>query len=94
MVSRDSADVWSRQDDFRMDASVGAPPDAFSETGQDCYVVGDKDPPPGLVQFFRRWPAHTEPLDPVPFERMVDREVLEEARRGAAGKVRESVAAS
>jgi len=35
MVSRDSADVWSRQDDFRMDASVGAPPDAFSETGQD-----------------------------------------------------------
>ena len=35
MVSRDSADVWARQDDFRMDASVGAPPDAFSETGQD-----------------------------------------------------------
>jgi 4-alpha-glucanotransferase len=35
MVSRDSADVWSRQGDFRMDASVGAPPDAFSETGQD-----------------------------------------------------------
>jgi len=35
MVSGDSADVWSRQDDFRMDASVGAPPDAFSETGQD-----------------------------------------------------------
>ncbi len=35
MVSGDSADVWSRQDDFRLDASVGAPPDAFSETGQD-----------------------------------------------------------
>jgi 4-alpha-glucanotransferase len=35
MVSADSADVWSRQEDFRMDASVGAPPDAFSETGQD-----------------------------------------------------------
>ena len=35
MVSGDSADVWSRQQDFRMDASVGAPPDAFSETGQD-----------------------------------------------------------
>jgi 4-alpha-glucanotransferase len=35
MVSGDSADVWSRQEDFRMDASVGAPPDAFSETGQD-----------------------------------------------------------
>ena len=35
MVSGDSADVWSRQQDFRMDASVGVPPDAFSETGQD-----------------------------------------------------------
>ena len=35
MVSGDSADVWSRQADFRLDASVGAPPDAFSETGQD-----------------------------------------------------------
>jgi 4-alpha-glucanotransferase len=35
MVSGDSADVWSRQRDFRMDASVGAPPDAFSVTGQD-----------------------------------------------------------
>lgn len=35
MVSGDSADVWSRQDDFRLDASVGAPPDAFSATGQD-----------------------------------------------------------
>ncbi len=35
MVSGDSADVWSRQDDFRLDASVGAPPDAFSDTGQD-----------------------------------------------------------
>src|SRR5687768_11815017 len=35
MVSGDSADVWSRQDEFRLDASVGVPPDAFSETGQD-----------------------------------------------------------
>jgi len=35
MVSGDSADVWSRQGDFRLDATVGAPPDAFSETGQD-----------------------------------------------------------
>jgi 4-alpha-glucanotransferase len=35
MVSGDSADVWARQDEFRMDASVGVPPDAFSETGQD-----------------------------------------------------------
>ena len=35
MVSGDSADVWSRQADFRLDASVGTPPDAFSETGQN-----------------------------------------------------------
>jgi 4-alpha-glucanotransferase len=35
MVDRDSADVWARQDQFRLDASVGAPPDAFSATGQD-----------------------------------------------------------
>jgi 4-alpha-glucanotransferase len=27
--------VWARQDEFRLDASVGVPPDAFSETGQD-----------------------------------------------------------
>jgi 4-alpha-glucanotransferase len=35
MVSGDSADVWVRQNEFRVDASVGVPPDAFSETGQD-----------------------------------------------------------
>ena len=35
MVSRDSADVWARQGDFQHEASVGTPPDAFSETGQD-----------------------------------------------------------
>ena len=35
MVSGHSADVWARQDEFRIDASVGVPPDAFSETGQD-----------------------------------------------------------
>ena len=35
MVSGHSADVWSRQHEFRVDASVGVPPDAFSETGQD-----------------------------------------------------------
>jgi 4-alpha-glucanotransferase len=35
MVSGHSADVWSRQEEFRLDASVGVPPDAFSETGQD-----------------------------------------------------------
>lgn len=35
MVSRDSADVWARQDDFMHEATVGTPPDAFSESGQD-----------------------------------------------------------
>jgi 4-alpha-glucanotransferase len=35
MVSGHSADVWSRQQEFHVDASVGVPPDAFSETGQD-----------------------------------------------------------
>jgi 4-alpha-glucanotransferase len=35
MVSGDSADVWARQGEFRMDATVGAPPDAFSADGQD-----------------------------------------------------------
>jgi 4-alpha-glucanotransferase len=35
MVDGDSADVWARQADFDMDASVGVPPDAFSATGQD-----------------------------------------------------------
>src|SRR5688572_13162179 len=35
MVTLDSADVWSRTHDFLLDASVGTPPDAFSETGQE-----------------------------------------------------------
>lgn len=35
LTAEDSADVWSRQDLYRFDATVGAPPDAFSETGQD-----------------------------------------------------------
>src|SRR5262245_44847046 len=35
MVTIDSADVWSRQGEFILDASVGTPPDAFSETGQE-----------------------------------------------------------
>jgi 4-alpha-glucanotransferase len=35
MVDGDSADVWARQSDFRLDVSVGVPPDMFSETGQD-----------------------------------------------------------
>jgi 4-alpha-glucanotransferase len=35
MVDADSADVWGLQNDFRLDVSVGVPPDAFSATGQD-----------------------------------------------------------
>jgi 4-alpha-glucanotransferase len=35
MVSADSPDVWARRDEFMLDATVGVPPDAFSETGQD-----------------------------------------------------------
>ena len=35
MVDGDSADVWARQHQFDLDMSVGAPPDAFSATGQD-----------------------------------------------------------
>jgi 4-alpha-glucanotransferase len=35
VVSADSADVWARQFEFRLDASVGTPPDAFAENGQD-----------------------------------------------------------
>ena len=46
MVSSDSADVWARQGEFNIEASVGVPPDAFSETGQDW----------GLPLY--RWDAH------------------------------------
>jgi 4-alpha-glucanotransferase len=35
MVSTHSADVWARQHEFRLDASVGTPPDAFAADGQD-----------------------------------------------------------
>jgi 4-alpha-glucanotransferase len=35
MVALDSADVWARQGEFRLDLSLGVPPDAFSDTGQD-----------------------------------------------------------
>jgi 4-alpha-glucanotransferase len=35
MVDGDSADVWARRHQFRLDVSVGAPPDAFSAAGQD-----------------------------------------------------------
>ncbi|RPJ70676.1 MAG: 4-alpha-glucanotransferase [Acidobacteria bacterium] len=35
MVDGDSADVWGHADEFHLDAAVGAPPDAFSEDGQN-----------------------------------------------------------
>ncbi|HEY7790051.1 MAG TPA: 4-alpha-glucanotransferase [Vicinamibacterales bacterium] len=35
VVDVDSADVWARQEEFRLDAAVGVPPDAFSAEGQD-----------------------------------------------------------
>ncbi|PYR30708.1 MAG: 4-alpha-glucanotransferase [Acidobacteria bacterium] len=35
MVDGDSADVWARQHQFMLDASLGAPPDAFAPAGQD-----------------------------------------------------------
>lgn len=35
MISGNSADVWHRQAQFRLDATVGAPPDAFAPEGQD-----------------------------------------------------------
>jgi 4-alpha-glucanotransferase len=38
MVNGDSADVWARQEQFHLDVSVGAPPDAFSATGQNWGV--------------------------------------------------------
>ena len=38
MVGTDSADVWSRQSMFDRTVSVGVPPDAFSETGQDWQL--------------------------------------------------------
>jgi len=34
MVSQESSDVWARQNEFLLDREIGAPPDAFSETGQ------------------------------------------------------------
>ena len=35
MVDTDSADVWSRQHQFDLNVSIGAPPDAFSDEGQN-----------------------------------------------------------
>jgi 4-alpha-glucanotransferase len=35
VVNLHSADVWTRAGEFMLDVSLGVPPDAFSETGQD-----------------------------------------------------------
>ena len=35
MVAAASADVWARPGEFWLDVSLGVPPDAFSDTGQD-----------------------------------------------------------
>jgi 4-alpha-glucanotransferase len=40
VAATDSADVWSRAHEFRLDYSVGVPPDAFSATGQDWGLPG------------------------------------------------------
>jgi 4-alpha-glucanotransferase len=37
-VAADSADVWARQDLFAFDATAGAPPDAFSDDGQNWQL--------------------------------------------------------
>ena len=37
-VAADSADVWANQDLFSFDGTVGAPPDAFSEDGQNWQL--------------------------------------------------------
>jgi len=34
MVNQESSDVWARQAEFDINREIGAPPDAFSETGQ------------------------------------------------------------
>ena len=43
-ISADSPDVWGRRDEFILDASVGVPPDAFSETGQDLSLIHISEP--------------------------------------------------
>jgi 4-alpha-glucanotransferase len=60
MVATDSADVWADRHDFRLDARVGVPPDAFSATGQDWglpvyrWDVMEREGYPWLVERARR----------------------------------------
>jgi 4-alpha-glucanotransferase len=38
VVGLESADVWARQQEFWLDVSAGAPPDAFTDEGQDWHL--------------------------------------------------------
>lgn len=49
MISANSPDVWARQREFRFDATIGVPPDAFSETGQDWGL------PPWRASVMSEW---------------------------------------
>ena len=49
MISADSPDVWARQHEFRFDATIGVPPDAFSEAGQDWGL------PPWRMDVMKEW---------------------------------------
>lgn len=49
MISSNSPDVWARQGEFRFDATIGVPPDAFSETGQDWGL------PPWRANVMSEW---------------------------------------
>jgi 4-alpha-glucanotransferase len=60
IVGHESADVWAHATQFRRDVSLGAPPDAFSEDGQDWglpaydWATMDKDDLAWLRQRTRR----------------------------------------
>ena len=86
MISADSPDVWARQREFRFDATIGVPPDAFSETGQDwglppwrAHVMRegefalDEEPRPPLRRSLRRL-SHRSPRRPLPDVRAADRQ--------------------
>lgn len=49
MIAADSPDVWARQNEFRFDGTIGTPPDAFSETGQDWGL------PPWRADVMAEW---------------------------------------
>ncbi len=61
MISANSPDVWARQREFRFDATIGVPPDAFSETGQDWGL------PPWRAKVMSEWELRldAEPRPPL-----------------------------